>query len=164
VPIHLPPLRGRPADIPALAAVFVERAAARMGRHVDAIEPASLDRLCAFHWPGNIRQLQNVIERSVIAGAGPELSVPESMLTGAGVASVPAFDDRLTPFDDGLTLEDVKRRYVRHVLAVTRGNMSRAAAILAIDRRSLYRIVERYGLTVRSPFPCPCPTAKESTS
>jgi DNA-binding NtrC family response regulator len=139
MPIHLPPLRERPEDIVALAGHFLRHAAARMGRAVDRIEPASLDRLCVFDWPGNIRQLQNVIERSVIVCDGGELSIPEDMMTDRRASAPPAFEA-------GLTLEDVKRRYISHVLSITRGNMPRAAAILAIDRRSLYRIVERYGM------------------
>lgn len=138
VPIHLPPLRERRDDIETLAMHFLERASARLGRHFDRIEAVSLDRLRGFHWPGNIRQLQNVIEQSAILCDGPHLFVSASLVTdNRPAAQVPLLEA-------GLTLEDVKRRYIRQVLSVTRGNMPRAAAILAIDRRSLYRIVERY--------------------
>jgi DNA-binding NtrC family response regulator len=138
VPIHLPPLRERRDDIEGLARHFLARAASNLGRRFDRIEPVSLDRLRAFHWPGNIRQLQNVIEQSAILCDGPDLSVPASVVTDSRIAaSAPLFAA-------GSTLEDVKRCYVRQVLSITRGNMPRAAASLAIDRRSLYRIVERY--------------------
>jgi formate hydrogenlyase transcriptional activator len=138
VPIHLPALRERRDDIDALAMHFLSCSAASLGRRFDRIEPVSLDRLRAFHWPGNIRQLQNVIEQSAILCDGPQLSVPASIVTDSRTASA------VPILEAGLTLEDVKRRYVRQVLSITRGNMPRAAAILAIDRRSLYRIVERY--------------------
>jgi two-component system response regulator GlrR len=138
VPIQMPPLRERRDDIETLAMYFLERVAARLGRHFDRIEPVSLDRLRAFHWPGNIRQLQNVIEQSAILCDSQDLCVPPYIVTDSRTTSA------VPILEAGLTLEDVKRRYVRQVLSVTRGNMPRAAAILAIDRRSLYRIVERY--------------------
>jgi transcriptional regulator with GAF, ATPase, and Fis domain len=137
VPIHLPPLRERRDDIESLARHFLGRVAARLGRQFDAIEAAALDRLRAYHWPGNIRQLQNVIEQCAVLCDGPRLYVPQSALTTLRPATPPTQEV-------GLTLEDLKRRYVDQVLAFTGGSMPRAAAILGIDRRSLYRIVERY--------------------
>jgi DNA-binding NtrC family response regulator len=138
VPIHLAPLRERREDIEPLAVHFLARASAQLGRRFERIERASLDRLRAFHWPGNIRQLMNVIERSVILCDGPQLYVPDSVLSERRAPTA------VPTFEGGLTLEDVKRSYIRQVLTMTHGNMPRAAAILAIDRRSLYRIVERY--------------------
>jgi transcriptional regulator with GAF, ATPase, and Fis domain len=138
VPIQLPALRDRRDDIEGLALHFLARVAPRLGRHFDRIDPVSLDRLRAFHWPGNIRQLQNVIEQSAILCDSQDLCVPPYIVTDSRTTSA------VPILEAGLTLEDVKRRYVRQVLSVTRGNMPRAAAILAIDRRSLYRIVERY--------------------
>jgi transcriptional regulator with GAF, ATPase, and Fis domain len=75
-PIHLPPLRERRDDIPVLAEHFLRRVAARLHKLFDGIEPASMGRLQGFSWPGNIRQLQNVIERSAILSDKPELTVP----------------------------------------------------------------------------------------
>jgi formate hydrogenlyase transcriptional activator len=79
-PIELPPLRKRAEDIPELAAHFLALVAPRLGRRFTSIEPASLERLVAFSWPGNIRQLQNVIERSAILCERPELHVPAELL------------------------------------------------------------------------------------
>jgi DNA-binding NtrC family response regulator len=140
-PIHLPPLRERRDDIPRLADHFLRKAAVRVGRPFTGIEPASLARLQAFDWPGNIRQLQNVVEYSAILCDAEQLHVaPEVLPTprADSGASGPGF------FADTPTLEEVKKRYIRHLLAATQGNMSRAAAILDVDRRSLYRMLDRY--------------------
>jgi transcriptional regulator with GAF, ATPase, and Fis domain len=144
-PIHVPPLRDRSEDIPILADYFLRRAAPRLGRHFHGIEPSSMQRLQQFRWPGNVRQLQNVIERSAILCDGAELEVSDAALTEprdrpAGPAAMEGM------FTGQPTLEEVKKRYISHLLTVTRGNMLRAAAILDVDRRSLYRMVSRYQL------------------
>ncbi len=79
-PVQLPPLRERPEDIPLLAEYLLDRFAARIGRRFDGIEPATLRRLVAYPWPGNIRELQNVLERAVILAAGPLLEVDAEVL------------------------------------------------------------------------------------
>jgi formate hydrogenlyase transcriptional activator len=79
-PIHLPPLRERREDIPVLAEFFVKRLAARLARKFTGIEPASMERLVDFSWPGNIRQLQNVVEHSAILCDDPQLHVPATLL------------------------------------------------------------------------------------
>jgi formate hydrogenlyase transcriptional activator len=144
-PIHLPPLRERPEDIRILAEYFLQRAGPKLGRRICGIGPASMRRLQQYHWPGNIRQLQNVIEQSAILCDDGELDVPERVLSGPsmggrGSDAVPSM------FGENLTLEEIKKRYISHLLRTTRGNMLRAAAILDVDRRSLYRMVARYQL------------------
>jgi transcriptional regulator with GAF, ATPase, and Fis domain len=144
-PIHLPPLRERPEDIRLLAEYFLQRAGSKLGRGICGIGPASMRRLQQYHWPGNIRQLQNVIEQSAILCDDGELDVPEKVLSGPsaggrGPDTVPGM------FGKNLTLEEIKKRYISHLLTTTRGNMLRAAAILDVDRRSLYRMVARYQL------------------
>jgi DNA-binding NtrC family response regulator len=143
-PIHLPPLRARREDIPILANYFLERAALLVSRHFNGIDADSVQRLQDYEWPGNIRQLQNVIEQSAIICDDRQLHVPPTAFSrrrneaaGAAVDSV---------FAEQLTLEEVKKRYIRHLLTTTRGNMLRTAAILDVDRRSLYRMVARYQL------------------
>jgi DNA-binding NtrC family response regulator len=143
-PIQLPPLRSRREDIPALAAHFLDSAAEVVGRRFTGIEPRSLRRLQEYDWPGNIRQLQNVIEQSAIVCDDRQLSVPEEALASRRVPIAGAHSDAL--FAERPTLEEVKKRYIRHLLATTRGNMLRTAAILDVDRRSLYRMVARYQL------------------
>jgi transcriptional regulator with GAF, ATPase, and Fis domain len=144
-PVHLPPLRDRPEDIPILAEYFLQRVAVRLERRFCGIEPSSLSRLQQFRWPGNIRQLQNVIEQSAVLCDGGELEIPTKAL------AEPRGGARRSDTVDGFfaehpTLEEIKRRYISHLLSTTHGNMLRAAAILDVDRRSLYRMVARYQL------------------
>ena len=143
-PIHLPPLRERREDIPLLADRFLEGLAPRLGRRFSGIDAASVDRLQQHHWPGNIRQLQNVIEQSAILCDEDQLVVPSDVFAG-GTINARAHDVP-TMFTDTPTLEEVKKRYIRYLLGTTDGNMTRAAAILDVDRRSLYRMLERYRL------------------
>ena len=143
-PIHLPSLRERPEDIPLLAAHFLSHASEKFDRRIQGIERGSMRRLLQYAWPGNIRQLQNVIQRSVIMSDEGELIVPESALPDAESDGRGLSEGAL--FDGNPSLEEIKKRYVDHLLTVTRGNMVRAAAILDVDRRSLYRMVERYQL------------------
>ena len=81
-PLHVPPLRDRREDIPLLTRYFVQKHAQRMGRNIDTIPTSVLDALTNYHWPGNIRELQNVLERSVILTNGSVLQVPMTELTG----------------------------------------------------------------------------------
>jgi formate hydrogenlyase transcriptional activator len=143
-PIHVPPLRKRADDIPGLAGYFLRQAGTRLSRRFRGIEPESLRRLQQYHWPGNIRQLQNVIEQSAVLCDDAELDVPEIALTGGSSVAHAEPADGL--FAQNLTLEEVKKRYISHLLSSTKGNMVRTAAILDVDRRSLYRLVARYHL------------------
>ena len=144
-PIQLPALRERVEDVPALAGHFLEQAAVRLGRRFTGIEAASLRRLQDYQWPGNIRQLQNVIEQSAILCDEGLLHVPATALVPPpGPVQVSSFAAALSA--PPLTLEEVKKHYIRELLTSTRGNMLRAAAILDIDRRTLYRMVDRYKL------------------
>jgi transcriptional regulator with PAS, ATPase and Fis domain len=144
-PIHVPPLRDRAGDIPTLAEYFLHRAAVRLRRRFSGIEAASLRRLQEYEWPGNIRQLQNVIEQSAILCDEGLLLVAASALapvcTGARLSSLMVVPEGATP-----TLEEIKKRYISQLLASTRGNMQRAAEILDINPRTLYRMVARYKL------------------
>ena len=144
-PIQLPPLRDRTEDIPTLAEHFLQRVAVRLRRRFSGIEAASLRRLQEYEWPGNIRQLQNVIEQSAILCDEGLLHVAASALaparTGARLSSLMAVPEGATA-----TLEEIKRRYISQLLASTRGDMQRAAEILDINPRTLYRMVARYKL------------------
>jgi transcriptional regulator with GAF, ATPase, and Fis domain len=144
-PLHLPPLRERPEDIPILAGYFLQRVASKLRRRFEGIEPASLQRLQRYSWPGNIRQLQNIVEQSAVLSDGDVLEVSDAMLTcprGDGCHS----DAVEQMFAENPTLEEVTKRYINHLLATTRGSFVRTAAILDVDRRSLYRMVARYQL------------------
>ena len=138
VTITVPPLRERSSDIPLLAQHFLETFAQRTLHPVKRLAPEALALLCAYHWPGNVRELENVIERAVALSSSETLlpdDFPLHLLEGSGRAPrLPAA---------GMTLEDVKRWYVSKVLEEAGGNKVRAAEVLGIDRRTLYRILER---------------------
>jgi transcriptional regulator with GAF, ATPase, and Fis domain len=144
-PIHLPPLRERPDDIAPLADYLLRRAAAKLGRRFARIERASMRRLQQYAWPGNIRQLQSVIDQSAVLCDDEELQVPEAALCGPG-SGCQRPDAAAGLVAGNVTLEELKKRYISQVLAATRGNMVRTAAILNVDRRSLYRMLARYHL------------------
>lgn len=148
VTIHLPPLRQRPEDIPALAYHFLQRYSRENGKPVVGISEDAMTLLRTYAWPGNIRELENTIERAV-ALSNQVMLTPEDLPVEMRDRSTPrAHPNMLSagwPGFDGLpTLEEVKKRYILHVLDSTQGNISRAAEILDIDRRSLYRMLERY--------------------
>ena len=144
-PVHLPPLRERPEDVPVLTEYFLQRVGSRLGRRFIGIEQASMRRLQQYRWPGNIRQLQNVIEQSAVLSDGGELEVSDAALREPRGSARKA-DPVDGIFSENPTLEEIKKRYISHLLTTTHGNMLRAAAILDVDRRSLYRMVARYQL------------------
>lgn len=138
--IRVPPLRDRRADIPLLIARFLEDAGERLGQR-KTLSADALEHLLRHTWPGNVRELRNTIERLVVSARG-------SLIEAADIAFTPA-QSRATsaqPFADLPTLEELERRYLQHVLNETQGNRSRAADILGIDRRTLYRMAERFGI------------------
>jgi formate hydrogenlyase transcriptional activator len=139
-PIPLPPLRERRADIPALVEHFVEIYARRMGKKIEHIPPETMSALTSYQWPGNIRELQNFIERSVIVTSGNILQSPLADLTNAtGVQSVGA-----------ITLEDAERDHIRKALEQTRwvvAGPNGAAARLGIKRSTLYFRMQKLGIS-----------------
>ena len=137
--IRLPALRERREDIPLLVEQFVHTAVVRSGRPL-TISADAVAALAAYSWPGNVRELENTIERLAVFSRGHiELQdLPDS------IASAPPLETRL--FEDLPTLDELERRYVLHVLEAVGGNRSRAAEALGIDRRTLYRMAERFGI------------------
>jgi transcriptional regulator with PAS, ATPase and Fis domain len=139
VTIQLPPLRDRREDIPLLVEQFLRNATVRTHRQV-TISPDALDALTRYAWPGNVRELENTIERLVVFSRG---RVEMEDLPGSIIAA-PPFEQRL--FEDLPNLDELERRYLLHVLKAVGGNRSRAAEALGIDRRTLYRMAERFGI------------------
>jgi len=139
--IRLPPLRERREDIPLLIAHFLAGLAAR-GRGAAALTPAAVAALAGNDWPGNVRELENTLERLVAEARGGAIDVADLP---------PALRKRSAPLAEPLftglpSLEELEKRYLRHVLAEVKGNRSRAAEVLGIDRRTLYRMAERFGI------------------
>ncbi len=141
-PIRVPPLRERPEDIPLLARHFVLSTAAQMGREPPELPDETLRAMEAYEWPGNVRQLENFIESAVIAheGAAIEFIPPEATLPSRSRHPAPASDVQ-TP---SAPLAEVERDRILQALVETNGHRSRAAELLGIDRRTLYRKLKRY--------------------
>ena len=138
VTITMPPLRERPMDIPLLARHFLDKLAHASGRATKRISPEALSLLTAYHWPGNVRELEHVLERAV-ALSSSDVVLPDDL--PSQVRREPEHAPRLPAAE--MTLEDVKRWYVTKVLEDMGGNKLRAAEVLGIDRRTLYRILDR---------------------
>jgi transcriptional regulator with PAS, ATPase and Fis domain len=141
VRIVLPPLRERREDIPMLAHHFLQKVSAANNQPVRGFVPETMALLERYHWPGNVRELENVIERTVSLAPGP-LIMPDDL-----PEAVRTVDAGLPRKDEGLlTLEEVEKRHLIRVLRQTGGNKVQAAKILDIDRRTLYRMAERFGI------------------
>jgi formate hydrogenlyase transcriptional activator len=138
-PVPLPPLRARCEDIPALVQHFVEIYARRMGKQIEHIPPETMSALTSYQWPGNIRELQNFIERSVILSSGNILCPPLESLRAAETESLEA-----------VTLEDAERDHIRKTLEQTKwvvAGPKGAAARLGIKRSTLYFRMQKLGIS-----------------
>ncbi|HEX9147142.1 MAG TPA: sigma-54 dependent transcriptional regulator [Candidatus Binatia bacterium] len=148
VTIYLPALRERHEDIDCLAQYFLRRYSHESGKTVTAISGEAMDLLRAYSWPGNIRELENAIEQAVVFSSQPVLTpedLPVQVRENARSNSTCNLSQsEPSLFSDTPSLEEVKKRYVLHVLERTRWNISQAAKTLNIDRRSLYRMLARY--------------------
>jgi DNA-binding NtrC family response regulator len=141
VPIDVPPLRGHKEDIPDLMDHFLARFAADSDKEIEGITPAALDALMRYHWPGNIRQLENCVERAVALSAGRTIDEKDIHLdtrhSKTGVASTSA--DQFLP--EGMTLEQWEDNMIREALRRANGNKSQAARLLGLSRNALrYRL------------------------
>lgn len=144
VRIALPPLRDRREDIPALVTLFLREFNRAHARRVAGITAGALERLAEHSWPGNVRDLRDLIESMVVSARGHgrlDLSdLPSSWSRPRGDAGLP----RLAA---GMTVEEAERHLVRATLQHTGGDKRRAAAMLGISLRTLYRKIERYGFS-----------------
>ncbi|HTB94968.1 MAG TPA: sigma 54-interacting transcriptional regulator [Candidatus Sulfotelmatobacter sp.] len=148
-PISLPALRERREDIPALVEHFVEIYAHRMNKQIEQISPETMSALVSYQWPGNIRELQNFIERSVIFTSGNMLQPPLASLTSNAVEVQSA---------GAVTLEDAERDHIRKALEETRwvvAGPKGAAARLGIKRSTLYFRMQKLGISRSNKDPAP---------
>jgi DNA-binding NtrC family response regulator len=137
VEIHLPALRERREDVPALAAHFLARYAARYRRPVQGFDPAALQTLMQYSWPGNVRELDHTIERSILMCRTDQIQPADLALNTQRIASQGLED---------LSLEAVEAMLVRKALQRYQGNVSQAAEALGLSRGALYRRMEKYGV------------------
>ncbi|HYJ46417.1 MAG TPA: sigma-54 dependent transcriptional regulator [Pyrinomonadaceae bacterium] len=149
VTLYVPPLRERRSDIPLLAERFLRMASQNVGRQL-FFSTEALDRLAAYDWPGNVRELENAIERAALHARGTEIvaeDLPAKMQTGEMRTRAAQSRSPLAAlYADLIPLDELERRYLIYVLEAVGGNRTRAAEILHIDRRTLYRMAERFGI------------------
>ncbi|GAB4339415.1 MAG: sigma-54 dependent transcriptional regulator [Desulfobulbaceae bacterium] len=137
IPLHLPPLRDRREDIPGLVRHFLRRNNATGV----TLSPDALEKLASYHWPGNIRELQNVVERSVILRSSDRIDADDIQLPDPTPAA--ARDPFHIP-PDGISLEEVEKGLIRRALEMSGGNRSQAARLLKIPRHVLIYRLEKY--------------------
>lgn len=142
--IELPPLRERHGDVPLLVDHFLQRSNQQFGKSIQGLSPDFLARLETYDWPGNIRELKNVIQRAAVLC---EDSVLKPHLLPARMIRDVEDTPRTFTVELGNSLEEVERELIRHTLDLTQRNRTRTAEILGISRRSLYNKLKRYALT-----------------
>lgn len=135
-PITTPPLRDRTEDIPLLARHFTQKYAAKMGRQIERIPSDTMRYLVSWHWPGNIRELENFIERSVILSRGPDLRAPLSEIRPQAM-----------PVSNNMTLEQVEREHIMKVLRESGGVVTAAATRLGLHRTTLNAMMRKLGIS-----------------
>lgn len=146
ITIHMPPLRERQEDIPMLTRAFLEEASARTGRPVKPISSEVMSALQRHHWPGNIRELRNVVERAVILEQGPEISpssIPEAMIATPHTLEHPQY------LRDRLRREE--RKVLVEALEQSNGVRRHAARLLGIDERNFSYYLRKHGLETWQP-------------
>lgn len=144
VPVTLPPLRERWQDIPALASLFLKRYSIKNKKDLKGFHPEVIRILMHYHWPGNIRELENTVERAVILCQGEQVSSQE--LPPQMMANSPAPKDSAQKCAETPTLRDMEREMIRATLAEQKGNKSKSAKILGIARQTLLNKIKEYGL------------------
>ena len=137
-PIRIPPLRERKEDVPLLAGGFLDGLRPKYGGRIAQISYGAMKVLLAHHWPGNVRELENAVEHAMIVCDGDVIRpnhLPESVRSGRGARG-----------SELLTLAEAEKEHIRHVLSVTAWNVTRAAEVLDISRRTLHQRINDFGL------------------
>ncbi|MES1255253.1 MAG: sigma-54 dependent transcriptional regulator [Acidobacteriota bacterium] len=142
--IRVPPLRERRADIPLLLGSFLDDACRRAGQR-KTLAAGTLEALMRHSWPGNVRELRNTVERLVASSRGSLIEAADLADTVRTVRQ----GETAQAFSDLPTLDELERRYLLHVLDAAKGNRTRAAEILGVDRRTLYRMADRFGVELK---------------
>jgi DNA-binding NtrC family response regulator len=137
VEIHVPPLRERREDIPALAEYFLRQRTRKYRKTIESFDRLATDQLQQHSWPGNVRELEHVIERAVLMARENVIQAGDLGLRSAG-DSAPRLDD--------MSLEEVEAHLIRKTLARCEGNAQKAADALGLSRSAFYRRLEKYRL------------------
>ena len=142
ITVHIPPLRERRDDIMPLANAFLKRFAAQANRVLTGFTPQAVERLTSFEWPGNVRQLQNEIQRAVLLSEGPVVNVTDLSISDVRFIPTEGHDTAFT------LLEGVERNAIVQMLKETGGNKLETAKRLGIGRQTLYNKIKGYGIEV----------------
>jgi DNA-binding NtrC family response regulator len=143
IPINLPALRERVEDIPLLSVQFLERFAQKVGKKISGFSPEAMDALVHYSWPGNIRELENVLERTIVLAKSEVIGIDELPIN---------LRKNVQPHSEvGLSLYEHERLFILKKLAECNWNKKLAASVLGINRSSLYSKLKRYGINPRSP-------------
>ncbi|HRY31592.1 MAG TPA: sigma-54 dependent transcriptional regulator [Bacteroidales bacterium] len=134
VNIHLPPLRDRTGDIPLLVDHFIRKYASAMNKPMVSIEPSALQKLQEFRFPGNIRELENMIERAIVIGNGKKITLRDLPIT----KDIPGLATE--------SLDDLEKNHIQQILVKYSWNISRSAKALNVDRVTLYNKIRKYDL------------------
>jgi len=144
--IELPPLRERREDIPLLANYFRETYARKLGKPVTGFSDRAQMHLMRYEYPGNVRELENAIERAVTLAEGSEIT-PADLPPAIREPRVPLLErGSAFPYSENLTLSQLEAEHIRRVLVHTAGNATKAAKTLGISRSTLWRKMREYGL------------------
>jgi DNA-binding NtrC family response regulator len=136
ISFQMPPLKARKEDLPLLAEHFLYRFSQETNKPIDKISREAMDELMLYDWPGNIRELENAVERAVVVGKGREI-LPKDL---------PIFCYEPSPVPQSNTLQEVEKAHIQKILAENQWNIARSAKILGIDRSTLYSKIKRYDI------------------
>jgi DNA-binding NtrC family response regulator len=153
-PITLPPLRERPDDLPLLAEHFLRKHERLSNGRVRAVSPHALERMAQYEWKGNVRELENLVKRAIILTPGDtitDIDIPNSVsspATGSAATGAPPPPAAGTPFKDYMKtlVAGAESSYLRSMLRAHRGNVSAVAELMEVDRKTVYRKMEEYGI------------------
>ena len=151
LPIHVPPLRERPEDIPHLTAFFIQKFNKKLDRNVRGLDPAVEELFSIYDWPGNIRELENLIERLVLMAQVETIrlgDLPREVVAAAEASAALKAADQKKPFKDVIRekTEEVERQMIVRVLEECEGNVSKAARQLGLSRKGLHLKLAKYNL------------------
>ncbi|HOD35971.1 MAG TPA: sigma-54 dependent transcriptional regulator [Syntrophales bacterium] len=154
LPIHVPPLRERPEDIPHLTAFFIQKFNRKLDRTVRGLDPAVEELFSIYDWPGNIRELENLVERLVLMARDETIrlsDVPPEVVAAAEDGAALKAADRKKPFKDVIRekTEEVERQMIVRVLEECEGNISKAARQLGLSRKGLHLKLAKYNLRAK---------------
>jgi two-component system, NtrC family, nitrogen regulation response regulator NtrX len=144
IPIFVPPLRDRADDIPRLAEYFMGELAQEYGRRRKTFDPAALSALQRYRWPGNVREMRNVLERLMIMVPGDTIAASDLSFLDGGLPVEEAVDGVVAPLHEAR--DRFERDYILRALAAQQGNISRTADTLGVERSNLYRKMRAFGI------------------